>query len=348
MVAMLRSAALTGYAELARELGLDAERLAAAAGLPRAALEAPDLRVPAEPVARLLELSAAAAGVEDLGLRLGTMRELSNLGLMAVVARAAPTPRAALAVIGRYLRLHNEAVSMRLERLDGAWFVGLVTAVPAARSLRQSVGLSLVVLHRALVELLGEDWRPELACLPYPPPRDLSRHRRIFGPGLQFDAAATGLVCSDAMMDRRRTAGETLLSREARAVLEVQLDTTGPGTAAKAREAIAWLLPTGLCSAETVAGQLGLERRTLQRHLVREGTSYAALVDDHRRDLVRQQLAEGGRPLKEVAARLGFEAPSVLSRWFRARFGCSPAEWSRQGGRSALSEQTPDCRRARS
>src|SRR4051794_27953404 len=168
MVAMLRSAALTGYAELARELGLDAEQLAAAVGLPRAALEAPDLRVPAERVAQLLELSAAAAGVEDLGLRLGTMRELSNLGLMAVIARGAPTPRAALAVIERYLHLHNEAVSVRLERLDGAWFVGLVTAVPGARSLRQSVGLSLVVLHRALGELLGEDWQPELACLTYP------------------------------------------------------------------------------------------------------------------------------------------------------------------------------------
>jgi AraC-like DNA-binding protein len=78
-----------------------------------------------------------------------------------------------------------------------------------------------------------------------------------------------------------------------------------------------------------VAERLGLERRTLHRRLAHEGQSYTTLVDKVRQDIARQQLSEGRRPLKQVAAALGFEAPSVLSRWFRARFGCSATEWSR-------------------
>jgi AraC-like DNA-binding protein len=344
MVAMVRSAALTGYAELARGLGLDAARLAAAAGLSGAALGRPDLRVPAERVARLLELSAAAAGVEDLGLRLGETRELSNLGLMGLVAREAPTLRAAVAVIARYMRLHNEALSLRLERLAGgdAWLVAPVLAAGVGR--RQAVELAVAVLHRALGELFGDGWRPELVCLAHPPPRDPSRHRRVLGPRLQFDAAASGIVCARTAMERPRraaVAARTLLSLEARAQLEAGLERAGPATAAAAARAeIAWLLPTELCSADAVAARLGLDRRTLHRRLAREGTGYAALVDGIRRDLARRQLAEGRRPLKQVAGALGFEAPSALSRWFRARFGCSPSEWDGGGG----GEPAPDDR----
>ena len=76
MVAMLRSAALAGFASWP-ELGLDPERLVVAVGLPQAALNAPDLRIPADRVARLLEVSAAAR-IEDLGIRLGVARHLSN------------------------------------------------------------------------------------------------------------------------------------------------------------------------------------------------------------------------------------------------------------------------------
>ena len=344
MVAMLRSAALAGFASLARKLGLDPERLVAAVGLPQAALNAPDLRIPADRVARLLEVSAAAAGIEDLGIRLGVARHLSNLGLMAIVAREAPTPRAALKVIARYLRLHNEAVSITIERMDGDWFVAPVVTVPGGQPLRQSVELSLAVLHRALKELLGETWEPELVCLAHPPPRDLSSHHRTFGFQVQFSTAATGLVCSDVAMDRRRAASETLLSYEARAYLDTQLSTSKLGTAARAREAVAWLLPNGFCSADAVAGRLGLDRRTLHRHLAHEGTSYASLVNQHRCDLARQQFAEGRRPMKEVATLLGFEAPSVLSRWFRAQFGCSPTEWSRHNRQTVLDKRMVDSR----
>src|SRR4051812_22493454 len=80
MPMLLRAAALTGYAALAREFGLDPLRLVAAVGLPARVLTDPELHVAAGRVGRLLELSATAAGRDDFGLRLGAMRDPSNLG----------------------------------------------------------------------------------------------------------------------------------------------------------------------------------------------------------------------------------------------------------------------------
>jgi AraC-like DNA-binding protein len=335
MFPLVRSAALTGYATLARSLALEPERLVDAVGLPRAALEVPDLRVPVSRVATLLELSSSEAGVEDFGLRLAETRRISNLGLLGVIGSEAPSLRRGIEATGRYVRLHSEALSLQLERLETSWLVSPAVLIPQLDRIRQITELALAVTHRAFGELFGEDWRPEMVCIAHPAPRDPSSHRRIFGGRLQFGAVVTGFVCSEEMMDRRRPVPVSLLVHEARAHLEQLLAQSEPGTVARARETIAWLLPTGLCSAETVAERLGLDRRTLHRHLAREGESYATLVDEVRQDVARQQLSAGRRPLKEVAAALGFEAPSVLSRWFRARFGCSPTEWSERAATRA-------------
>ena len=58
MNAYLRSASLTNYADLARSLGLNPLQMLARVGLPAQCLDSADLRIPAAPVMRLLELSA--------------------------------------------------------------------------------------------------------------------------------------------------------------------------------------------------------------------------------------------------------------------------------------------------
>jgi AraC-like DNA-binding protein len=332
MVAMVRSAALTGYAGLARGLGLDPERLTASVGLPATALASPELRVPASRVGRLLELSAQAANAEDFGLRLAETREPWNLGLPALLAQAAPTVREGIAALARYLPLHNEALLLRLECLDGAWLVRPVFAGRRARPTRQSMELSIGVLHRTLGALFGDDWRPELVCLAHPAPRDLATHRRVFGPRLQFDAPAAGLVLGyDAMVRRRRFApADSLLARDARAYLDGKLAKNAMPFADRVRETIAWMLPAGTCSADGVASYMGLDRRTLHRRLTRCGTTYASLLDEVRRESAAALLGGSIRPLQVVAAELGFGSPSVFARWFRTRFDCTAGEWRRR------------------
>ena len=93
MTEMSRSAGLTGFADLARTLGLDPLRLAAAVGLPAAALSSSDLKIPSGSIGRLLERAAQMAGVDNLGLRLAEKRRLSNMGPVGLIVREQPTLR---------------------------------------------------------------------------------------------------------------------------------------------------------------------------------------------------------------------------------------------------------------
>ena len=68
------------------------------------------------------------------------------------------------------------------------------------------------------------------------------------------------------------------------------LDTVAPQSDAtmrdNARECIYGTLPSGLCSADRVARHLGVDRRTLHRHLAREGETFSSLLDSVRAELV--------------------------------------------------------------
>jgi AraC-like DNA-binding protein len=90
------------------------------------------------------------------------------------------------------------------------------------------------------------------------------------------------------------------------------------------------MLPSGLCSAESVANRVGLDRRTLHRHLAREGQTFSSIIDSVRAELAARYIGNDDRDLASIADLLGFSARSALSRWFQNQFGCSISEWRTQ------------------
>jgi AraC-like DNA-binding protein len=111
-----------------------------------------------------------------------------------------------------------------------------------------------------------------------------------------------------------------------------------------ARECIYVTLPTGLCSADRVAKHLGVDRRTLHRHLAREGETFTSLLEAARGELLTRYIGNRDRPLVSVAELLGFSALSAFSRWFRSRFGCSVSEWRASNGAAAAPDKGSQAR----
>lgn len=95
------------------------------------------------------------------------------------------------------------------------------------------------------------------------------------------------------------------------------------------RQLIAALLPGGCCTAQQVAQHMGVDRRTIHRHLAAEGTTFSQLLDEVRSELVRCQIKDSDLPLAEVAGPLGFSAPSAFGHWLCTTFGCSASQWRR-------------------
>src|SRR5262249_45106022 len=144
------------------------------------------------------------------------------------------------------------------------------------------------------------------------PPRDRRTHRRVFAGRLEFGSELNGIVCTDQDLDAPVPAADPTMARYVQGYLETIAARTGPTTAGKVRELVWVLLPSGRCSVEHVAERLGVDRRTVHRHLAREGTSFSAILDAARTEMVTRYIGEPGKRLYVVAELLGFSALSAF------------------------------------
>lgn len=319
MTTLVRSAALTHFAEVAEACGLDAARLLGDVGLPLRCLDEPDLKVPARAIAGLLESAAARAGEPAFGLRMAESRRLSNLGPLGMLVRDEPTLRSALEAVMRHVHLHNEAMTVSVEQLGSLVVLRFDLVAGGGEPVNQATELTVAVLFRVLRVFMGAGWHPRLVCFAHAAPRSLAAHRRFFGPAVEFGHEFSGIVCDAADLDAPNPGADPVMARYTLQLVG-QARQAGPRTVDRVRELVVVLLPRGHCRVEVVAQHLGVDRRTVARRLADEGTSFSALVDGVRGELVARYLASG-RPLGDVAALLGFSAPSAFARWHRRQFG---------------------------
>lgn len=327
MSRLVRSATLSRYAEVARSVSLDPLRFLAEAGLPQSCLDAGDTLVSASAACRLLEVSAAASGAEDFGLRMGESRQLSVLGPLGMVVRDAPTLRDALSAMVRYIALHSEAVVLDVEEHESAVVVRISLLVDYAGSTRQADEMVLGSLYRMLRELVGPGWRPRRICVSHSAPANPASHVRVFGGSVDFGCDFNGIVFERNDMEAVPPAARPELAQYAQAYLDSLGARATESTAGKVRRMVLSLLPAGDCSIDRVAAQLGVDRRTVHRKLQQEGATFSDILDEVRTSLAIHYLRNSERAVSYVAVLLGFSMQSAFSRWFRSRFGCSPSAW---------------------
>jgi len=87
------------------------------------------------------------------------------------------------------------------------------------------------------------------------------------------------------------------------------------------------ILTGGRPDIQTVASELGMSDRTLQRRLTDESTSFKHLLTQVRHEQAREYLADPSLDIKEVAALIGYEDQNSFYRAFRLWEGATPSNW---------------------
>lgn len=323
--ALVRSAALTYFADLAASCGLDARSLLVEAGLPPRCLDDADLKVPALAVGRLLQLASKRGREPAFGLRMAEGRRLSNLGPLALLVRDQPTLRSALEALVHHIHVHNEALDVSVEQHSNLVVIRFEFNTEGAASQRQAFELVVGVIFRVLQVFMGAGWRPRLVCFRHAAPDSMVVHRRIFGRAVEFGHEFDGIVCNAADLDAPNPGADPVMARYAQRLLAQSLG-SGARMSDRVRQLIVLLLPRGLCRVEIVAQHLGVDRRTVHRRLDAEGTGFIGIVEAVRRELAQRYVEGTARPLLEVAQLLGFTSGSAFSRWYRHSFGGSAAQ----------------------
>jgi AraC-like DNA-binding protein len=81
-----------------------------------------------------------------------------------------------------------------------------------------------------------------------------------------------------------------------------------------------------------IAAKLHMSARSLQRRLQSEGTSFAEVLSDMRRDMALRYLRDPRIYIGEVAFLLGFLDVTAFHRAFKRWTGSTPAEYRRSAG----------------
>lgn len=322
---------LTGFAALMRTKGADPAQLLRRARVPLSALSDPQARLPVSAVVRLLEDSAQRFDFPDLGLRLSQARRLSHFGVVGKLARDEPDVRHALQAISAWLHLHSEVI-LDLREVDGSVALSAFHAEAVAESSPQVIDLVVGGILQIMRHLCGPLWHPQAVWLAHSAPADARPYRRYFGCPVEFDAGGNALIIAPPDLDQPLAEADPIFRSESERQVEAWAGLVARPIEVQVREIIRVMLPSGRCTMANVALRLGLQERTLRRHLADAGVTFASELAAARRALAHSYLERSDKTIEAIAGSLGFSETSAFSRWFRKGFGCAPRAWRERAG----------------
>ena len=324
-MAYIRSAGLRGVRQVLTELGGDPDDLARRCGLPTGALDSDEILVEDLGIALLLETAAAELDCPDLGLRVGGLQDLDMLGPVAVAVKNARSTTQALEMTSKYLFFHSRSIEITVvgdprghDDVLGVRFgyrdAGQV--IPP-----QSVDLVLLFLHRAMQSVLGNNY----GLLSVELPNELSvaeqRYEELFGAPVAASTPGAVLRVPAALLGQPIPGGDRTLQQLALRYLDQHVPADRRGVADQVRAVLHQALETGTSSLADVAGLLTVSPRTLQRELAGEGTTFAAIRDDVRRETALRLLTTTEIPLYQIASALDLGDATTFSQYARRWWG---------------------------
>jgi AraC-like DNA-binding protein len=150
-------------------------------------------------------------------------------------------------------------------------------------------------------------------------------HERFFRCPLHFSASEDALTFDAQDLDRRLPTANPELARHNDDLVQRYLAGMREGTVVDRLRRILSQHLSGDASPSKLAGLLGMSGRSLQRRLQEQGTSYAQVLRDTRRDLAMSYLVQPECSITEIAFLLGFEDASAFARAFRTWTGVTPS-----------------------
>jgi AraC-like DNA-binding protein len=241
--------------------------------------------------------------------------DFEDLGVALV---ASGTAEAALTRIVRYHGLLTDSVTIALD--VGQRVLELRIDHPATHWRASEFSAALVL--RVLRARFDPSARPTDVHLGFDNPAGLDIYRRYFRCPVVSGTPVTRLLLDRAVLARVGMREPIGIAERFEQVLRKRVDelSSQQSVSHATRVALGEMLGEDTPTLDRVAASLHLSGRTLQRRLSAEGSSFATLLDEARRERASVWLREGHLSRTEIAYLLGFSHPSSFSRAVRRWF----------------------------
>lgn len=317
--------------DLAAEHGMPATESLRGTSLTRAALEDLDAEVHLRDEIQIITNMLGALDVPGLGIEAGLRCHAASPGIWGLALMSSRTLGDALSV-----GMSLAALSFCLSRLSvspdmsegyGRLILDASHLPPDLRGFaveRDSTGIQ--TLQRDL--LMSPDVQLRVAYTAARPAEEIVRkYVDVFGIEPDFGAPQNCLLVSlDALNKPLPQANQYARSMaEKQAVELLQQRAARAGVAGLLRDMML-SNPSPVLALDDAARQLTVSARTLRRHLAQEGVSLRQLQEEVREALAEELLADG-KPVAEIAERLGYSQVSSFTQAFRRWKGVGPREY---------------------
>jgi len=320
-------------ADAVYSLGQDPAPLFAQYGLDAARLAEPRARLSIPRYMRLGHAAIQLTGEASLGLVMGQLSRLSQLGLAGVTAAQAPTLREAARALIRFEPLYAynyRGQSSFHEDAQGAW-LRFYSIDPYNAYNRFVIDSVLASWTHQLGNLAGQKLPVERVEVEFPAPSYAERYAKLFDCPVDFGASANQLRLNQACLGLRNPEHCPSTWRHLLEICERELEQLTRTRSLRERitQLLGPLLNGREPDLEEIATRLQLPTWTLRRKLTEEGTQFRAILNDTRRDLAMTYIRDTELAFGEIAYLLGFASAEAFQRAFKRWNGQTPGEFRR-------------------
>jgi AraC-like DNA-binding protein len=177
--------------------------------------------------------------------------------------------------------------------------------------------------------VVGQSFSPLAVRFPHPATTRTAALERYFGAPVLHEEGETSIEMPTEILARPLPNADPVLGGYLRKQADLLVERVA-GPRAVSRECarrIAERLGQGEPSQTSIAKQMGMSERTLQRRLQAEGTSFNELLDESRRTIAFSYLADRKLAAYEVSFLLGYAEPATFFRAFKRWTGQTPQQY---------------------
>lgn len=305
--------------------GHDGPSLLMRAGLRSKELRGSDARCPLVKMGRLWQIALEATQDPAFGVKLAKFYTHTTFHALGYGLTASSSLKEAFQRLQRFSHVVSDAVEYRFVRRANAYHLIIEPTVSVpAECVDALVGACLGMCR----VLLGRDFSPVSIALRRREPDGIAFFQQQWRAPISFGCDQNQLVFDIPSVERHLPSGNPEIARQSDTISMhylARIDQNSLET--RIRKALTRRLPTSEPTQQELAEMLNLTTRTLQRRLVRNGTTFKKLLDDARHSLALLYLESPERSISEIADLLGFSCASSFTRACRRWTGISPQGW---------------------
>lgn len=327
MYATNNASLLIGVWNLLEFYGIDPEPLFREMSMNPELMKRPGGRYRLDSIDNLWRKASKIIDDPCFGLKAAELWHPSNFGALGYSMLASNTLRTALERVERYHRFLSDELFIKLNETEEGLTYTLIFNHEKRDIAERNDAILAVTMRMCRLNYI-EDLAPVSVTLTHPKPSCSARFYEYFRSPVVFEAPANSLTLPIEAVDKNLPGSNPQLAELNDQVMIEYLTQLDQGhIIQKVKAVIIDQLPSGNVTDESVARELYMSSRKLQRQLRSDDTTFTTLLNEIRQDLAQRYLREQDISLTEIAFLLGFSESSAFSRAFKRWMGVSPSEY---------------------